>query len=97
MRAFKLGELFAEVEGIAEIYQRIKVLLITERGSVPGDPRYGVTISQYIPYTNDNKPKIISEILDAMGTYEPEIRVSNIDIRENTVTVTAEGVGAIVI
>ena len=95
--AFKLGEIFVEVEGIPEIYQRVKVLLLTPRGSVPGDHRYGVAIADYIPYTSDNKPKIIAEILEAMGLYEPEIRVSNIDIRENTVTVTAEGVGAIVI
>lgn len=94
---FKLGEIFAEVEAIPEIYQRIKVLLITERGSVPGDPRYGVTISKYIPYTNDNKPKIISEIMEAIGLYEPEVRVKQIDVRESTVIVTVEGVGAIVV
>lgn len=95
--SFKLGAINEEVEGLAEVYQRIKVLLITEKGSLPGDPRYGVAISNLIPYTTENKPRVISEILEAIGLYEPTIRVSKIDVRENTVTVTAESVGAIVI
>lgn len=95
--SFKLGAINEEVEGLAELYQRVKVLLITEKGSLPGDPRYGVTIANLIPYTAENKPRVVSEILEAIGLYEPTIRVSKIDVRENTVTVTAESVGAIVI
>lgn len=95
--AFKLGELFAEVDGVAELYQRIKVLLLTDRGSLPGDPKYGTAIAQYIPYSDQNRPQVMAEILDAVGRYEPDIRISEIDVRLNTVTVTAEGVGAIVV
>ena len=95
--SFKLGAINEEVEGLAEAYQRIKVLLLTEKGSLPGDPRYGVRIADLLPYTAENKPKVIAEILDAIGLYEPAIRVSKIDVRENTVTVTAESVGAIII
>lgn len=94
---FKLAEIGGEVEGIAELFQRIKILCLTEKRSLPGDPNYGVAISQYIPYSEDNKPRIMSEILDAMGRYEPGVRVSKIDIQGKSITVTVEGVGAIVI
>lgn len=94
---FKLGEIGGEVEGVSEIFQRIKVLLLTEKRSLPGDPGFGVAITQYIPYSEDNKPRIMSEILDAMGRYEPGVRVSKIDTQRESITITVEGVGAIVI
>lgn len=94
---FKLGEIGAEVEGISELFQRIKILLTTEKRSLPGDPNFGVAIAQHIPYSEDNKPRIMSEILDAMGRYEPGVRVSKIDIQQQSITITVEGVGAIVI
>lgn len=94
---FKLGEIGGEAEGTQEVFQRIKILCLTEKGSLPGDPNYGVAIAQYIPYSEDNKPRIMSEILDAMGRYEPGVRVSKIDIQGKSITVTVEGVGAIVI
>lgn len=95
--SFKLGEIGAEVEGVSEIFQRIKILLLTEKRSLPGDPNFGVAIAQYIPYSEDNKPRIMSEILDAMGRYEPGVRVAKIDIQRESITITVEGVGAIVI
>lgn len=95
--AFKLGEIGAEVEGVSELFQRIKILLLTEKRSLPGDPNFGVAISQYLPYSEDNKPRIMSDILDAIGRYEPGVRVAKIDIQRETITITIEGVGAIVI
>jgi phage baseplate assembly protein W len=95
--AFKLGEIGAEVEGVAEIFQRIKVLCLTEKRSLPGDPNYGVSIVQFIPYSDANKPRIMSEILEAMGRYEFDVRVAKIDINQGQITITVEGVGAIVI
>jgi phage baseplate assembly protein W len=94
--AFKLGEINAEIDGIGEIYQRVKILCLTEKRSLPGDPSYGVAISQYIPYSESNKPAIISQILEAIGRYEPDIRVAKIEVSGN-ITITVEGVGAIVI
>lgn len=94
---FKLGEIGAEVEGVSEVFQRIKLLCLTEKRTLPGDPNYGVAISQYIPYSQDNKPRIMSEILEAMGRYEPDVRVAKIDINGGNITITVEGVGAIVI
>lgn len=94
---FKLGELNVEVEGIPDIYQRVKLLLTTEKGSLTGDPRYGVNIAQFIPYAQDNAPRIMSDIVNAIGLYIPEIRVSKIEVRDSTVTVTIEDIGAIVI
>lgn len=95
--AFKLGEINAEVEGVAEVFQRIKILCLTEKRSLPGDPNYGVAISQYIPYSDQNKPRIMSEILEAMGRYESDVRVAKIEINGGNITITVEGVGAIVI
>lgn len=94
--SFKLGEINAEVDGIAEVFQRIKILCMTEKRSLPGDPNYGVAIGQYIPYSDDNKPAIMSQILEAIGRYEPDIRVAKIEVSEN-ITIAVEGVGAIVI
>ena len=94
---FKLGETNAEVEGIPDIYQRVKLLLTTEKGSLPGDPRYGVEIAQFIPYAEENAPRIMSDIVNAIGLYISDIRVSKIEVRSSTVTVTIESVGAIVI
>jgi phage baseplate assembly protein W len=94
--AFKLGEINAEVDGIAELFQRIKILCLTEKRSLPGDPNYGVAISQYIPYSDSNKPAIMSQILEAIGRYEPDIRVAKIEINKN-ITITVENVGTIVI
>ncbi len=94
---FKLGEIGAEVEGVSEIFQRIKVLCLTEKRSLPGDPNYGVSIVQFIPYSDQNKPRIMSEILEAMGRYEPDVRVAKIEITGGNITITVEGVGAIVI
>lgn len=103
MMPFKLAEINAEVEGIAELFQRIKILCLTEKRSLPGDPNYGVAISQYIPYSDDNKPAIMSQILEAIGRYEPDIRVAKIEVSGkievggSNITITVEGVGAIVI
>ncbi len=94
---FKLGEIGAEVEGVSEVFQRIRLLCLTEKRTLPGDPNYGVAISQYIPYSQDNKPRIMSEILEAMGRYEPDVRVAKIDIQRESITITVEGVGAIVV
>lgn len=94
--AFKLGEINAEVDGVAEIFQRIKILCVSEKRSLPGDPNYGVAISQYIPYSDNNKPAIMSQVLEAMGRYEPDIRVAKIEVSGN-VTITVKGVGTIVI
>jgi phage baseplate assembly protein W len=95
--AFKLGGLNEEVEGLPELYQRVKLLLLTDRGSVPGDPLYGTAIADCVPYTDEQRPKIISEIMRAIGLYCPDIRVSEIDIREKSITITVQDVGAIVI
>jgi phage baseplate assembly protein W len=93
---FKLGEIGEEIEGIGEIYQRIKILCLTEKRSLPGDPNYGVAIGQYIPYSDSNKPAIMSQILEAIGRYEPDIRVAKIEVSGN-ITITVEGVGVIII
>jgi phage baseplate assembly protein W len=95
--AFKLGEINAEIDGIAELFQRIKILCMTEKRSLPGDPNYGVAISQYIPYSENNKPAIMSQILEAIGRYEPDIRVAKIEVGGSNITITVEGVGTIVI
>lgn len=97
MMPFKLGEIGAEVEGISEVFQRIKILCLTEKGSLAGDPNYGVSIVQFIPYSDANKPRIMSEVLEAMGRYEPDVRVAKIEITGGNLTITVEGIGAIVI
>jgi phage baseplate assembly protein W len=95
--AFKLGEINAEVEGIPEIYQRVKLLLLTDKGSLPGDPKYGTAIADFVPYAEANRSRIISEIMESVGLYCSDIRIKEIDIREKSITVTVQDVGAIVI
>jgi phage baseplate assembly protein W len=94
---FKLGELNVEIEGLQESYQALKVLLSTEKGTLAGDPLYGVNIADLIPYTNDKKPAVSSEILNAIGRYMPDIRVKSIEVAEATVTVAVENLGTIVV
>lgn len=94
---FKLGEINAEVEGLPELYQRVKLLLLTDRGSLPGDPLYGTAIAECVPYTDSQRPKIIGEVMRAIGLYCPDIRVEEIDVREKSITITLQDIGAIVI
>ncbi|PZO93633.1 MAG: hypothetical protein DI617_08395 [Streptococcus pyogenes] len=97
MSAFKLNQIGSEVTGIDDTLQQLQVLFMTEKGSLPGDPNYGLAISQYIPYRDESKPLIIGEIMNAIGRYQSSIRVQKIEFEGERVTVRIESIGTITI
>ncbi len=95
MNVFKINEIGSGISGVDDILQQLKILFSVEKGSLPGDPNYGVAISKYIPYRDDSKPLIIGELMTAIGRYQSSVRVRKIEFEGDRVIVAIEGIGVI--
>lgn len=60
---------------------KIRMILTTERGSVLGDPGFGVNLQQYIFETGVSAKKIEGEIFSQIDQYIPESK--DYDIKVN--------------
>lgn len=67
------------LKGDVDIAQSIAIILRTRKGSDPLRPFFGSGIHEYIdqPVTV-GAPNIVKEIINALGTWEPRIRVTGV-------------------
>lgn len=63
------------------IYQSIRTILLTEKGSVPFRPNMGVGSAVILDGKLD-RMKISLEIIDQINTYEPRVTVKQVLFRE---------------
>jgi len=78
-RQFKLNDIGNAAEGLDDIDQCIKIILMTRKGSVPHRPEFGSDIWQYIDYPiNESIPNIIKEAYDAITLWETRVLINSI-------------------
>lgn len=75
----KLGEIGAIVEELDDITQCISIILTTPKGSRPHEPEFGCNIHLYVDFpAREAIPHIVREVIDALGTWEPRIKLTRI-------------------
>lgn len=79
---FKFGAINQTVEGIEELQQRLKILLFTQKRSLPGDPQFGTQIADFIPDPVSNRARIISEVMQAISRYETGLQVLAVEVSD---------------
>ena len=80
MPVIKLG-----LTGYESIYQCIRTIILTEKGSVPFRPRMGIGTGTLLD-TNFDRIKLSLEIIDQLNTYEPRIKARQVVFRQgNTI------------
>jgi len=81
---FKLNDIGNAAEGIDDIGQCIKIILMTRKGSNPHRPEFGSDIWQYIDYPiNEAVPNIIREAYDAITLWEARVLINSITAEIN--------------
>jgi phage baseplate assembly protein W len=77
-RACPWGEI---VHGLDDVEQAIGTIVLTEKGSVPGQPEKCCRLAPYIDRRSDVAiPNISREIFDALSIWEPRIVVERVSI-----------------
>ncbi len=72
----RLNEFGEIVEGVDDIDQAIRVIILTPKGSDPHRPEFGSDIWQWVDSPVDvSIPNIIREVIDAVTAWEPRARV----------------------
>lgn len=80
----KLNQIGDIVEGIDDIDQCIKIILMTKKGSDPHRPEFGSDIWQYIDCpVNEAVPNIIRESIDAISIWESRVQINSITAEIN--------------
>lgn len=81
---FKLNDIGNAAEGIDDIDQCIKIILMTRKNSNPHRPEFGSNIWQYIDYPiNEAVPNIIREAFDAIALWEKRVQINAITAEIN--------------
>lgn len=68
------------LSGEEAIYQSIRTILLTEKGSIPFRPRMGVGSLRNLD-SNTDRMDLSLEIIDQLNTYEPRINVKQVFFR----------------
>lgn len=80
----EINEIGNVVEGIDDIDQCIKIILMTRKGTDPHRPEFGSDIWQYIDYPiNEAIPNIIREAFDAITLWESRVQINAITAEIN--------------
>ena len=94
--SFKFND-FTQVEGIEELNQCLRILLLTPKRSLPNDPEFGTEISNYLLEPIKNKPLIVAEVFEAIAKYEPRAKVISVDVSESgLITVRLKDLGELI-
>ncbi|WP_339079026.1 GPW/gp25 family protein [Pseudomonas sp. TMP9] len=81
------------VEGLRDIDQAIRIILITPRGSDPHRPEFGSDIHLYIDWpTNRVVPHLVREAVEAIRRWEPRVTVVTVlvEIVEERITLRVQ-------
>lgn len=73
---------FAPVSELEEIYQNIRTILTTIRGSVPLDRDFGVDGDLIDQPTPVARAKLSGEIVGSLKKYEPRVKVIRVSFNE---------------
>ena len=96
--AFKLGAIGQIVEGVDELQQRLRILLFTQKRAIPGNPEFGTAIADFIPDPVGNRARMIAEVLQAVGRYEPNLQVLSVDVSDKgAISLKIAGEGVVII
>ena len=76
---YKLNKIGSVAEGVEDINQCIAIILLTQKGSVPHRPTFGLNILNYIDYAvNIANVNIITETIDAITQWETRVNVTSV-------------------
>lgn len=68
-------------EGVDDVDQCIRAILLTPKGSVPHNPDFGSNIHQYVDWPLPAaRPQIIRETIDAIAANEPRVTLSRVNV-----------------
>lgn len=72
-------------EEVAAISNSIRNLLLTKKGSLPGDPDFGSNLWNYLfePFSTLVELEITSQVVDLLNKYEKRIEVISSDVIYN--------------
>jgi phage baseplate assembly protein W len=65
-----------------EVHQNIRFLLDTQKGSVPLNREFGISLDLLDNPTPAAKQKLIAEIITAIEKWEPRAKVTNVSFEE---------------
>lgn len=65
--------------GTAEIYQNIRTILLTRKGTVPLDRQFGLDADILDTATPRTRALLSAEVSAAVATYEPRARVESVE------------------
>lgn len=85
----ELGTPGSVVEGLSDLNQAIRVILLTPKGSDPHRPEFGSDINKYIDWpANLITPYLVRESVEAIKRWEPRVTVVQVivDIDSSKVT-----------
>ena len=76
------GDLLVEVPSIKNA---IKNILLTRKGTLPGDPEFGSRLPDYLfePFDDLTVLEIKDEIINTLARYEPRVKIITIDVNHN--------------
>lgn len=95
---FKFGAINQIVENTEELQQRLRILLFTQKRSLPGDPSFGTAIADFIPDPVGNRARIIAEVMQAVARYEPGLQLISVDVlATGAITLKLAGVGIVIV
>ncbi|MEI8390096.1 MAG: GPW/gp25 family protein [bacterium] len=89
----KINEIGSVVEGMDDIDQCIKIILMTRKGANPHRPEFGSDIWQYIDApVQEAVPNIIKEAMEAINIWEPRVEIKGItaEINESQITLSID-------
>lgn len=77
-----LGTSGQVIEGLREIDQAIRIILITPKGSDPHRPEFGSNLHRYLDWpTNRITPYLVRESVDAIRQWEPRVTLAQVQIQ----------------
>lgn len=74
---------FAPKNELEEIFQNVRAILSTIKGSVPLDRDFGVDASYLDKPINVAKAMLSAEIIKAVRAYEPRVTITAVDFTAN--------------
>lgn len=86
-----LGTSGEVVEGLRDIDQAIRIILITPKGSDPHRPEFGSDLHLYLDWpTNRVTPHLVREAVDAIRHWEPRVSVVQVQIQIHAAQITVQ-------
>lgn len=75
----KVGEIGSVVEGVDDVDQCIRTIVLTPRGAVPHRPEFGCDAWSFLDRPIDAaRPQLIREVSDAIADWEPRAELLSV-------------------